>query len=221
MYASCVTLNIANTWMSSVQKVPRFGRHSDWGTGDSWRDSSSPHCHSLIDSSMWSITSIWPAGELKAFCERRGWRDGFHLWFPPWQLHYMIQERARLYVNPPSIRTKALFCFARLVLFSPRIFCEEEYLASELSARPITCGKFVLCKHTAGKRGTVCSISECLIPSLASVGPAVCVPRQSCVNRGSTVVITAGSDETYCLRVRGEVCQLDCTVCSRCWLWVN
>lgn len=34
----------------------------------------------------------------------------------------------------------------------------------------------------------------------------------------STVVITAGSDETHCLRVRGEVCLLDCTVWSRCWL---
>ncbi|TNN79739.1 hypothetical protein EYF80_009972 [Liparis tanakae] len=42
------------------------------------------------------------------------------------------------------------------------------------------------------------------------------MPRQSCVNTGSTVVITAGSDETLCLRVRGEVCYLYCTVCAVC-----
>lgn len=74
-------------------------------------------------------------------------------------------------------------------------------------------------KHTVGRWGTVCSISTRLIPSVTSVRPVVRAPRQSCVNRGSTVVITARSDETHCLRVRGEVCQLDCTLCSRCWLW--
>ncbi len=46
----------------------------------------------------------------------------------------------------------------------------------------------------------------------------VCAETVVC-QQGSTVVITAGSDETHCLRVRGEVCQLDCTVCSGCWLW--
>lgn len=77
--------------------------------------------HAFINSS--STTSSWSAGELKAFCEWQGWRDGFHLWFCLWQLHYLIQERARLHLNPPSIKIKALQNPKNLFVWSPhRLF---------------------------------------------------------------------------------------------------
>lgn len=61
---------------------------------------------------------MWSAGELKAFCEWQGWRDGFPLWFCLWQLHYMIQERARRHVNPPSIKDKSSSKSQEFFLFS-------------------------------------------------------------------------------------------------------
>lgn len=140
----------------------------------------------------------------------------------------MTQERARLHVNPPSIKSKALqsprnlFVCSAPGLISSYVLRRSHRMACEQSAGQISnvtyvC-EFALCKHTVGRWGAVCSISDCLMPSITSVGPTVRVPRQSCVNRGSTVVITAGSDETHCLRVRGEVCLLDCAVCRGCWL---
>lgn len=68
-------------------------------------------------------------------------------------------------------------------------------------------------------RRTACSICDSLIPFITHTGLAVHVPRQSCVSSGSTLLITARSDETQCLRVRGEACRHDCTLC--CWLGGN
>lgn len=114
--------------------------------------------------------------------------------------------------NPASIKTKAVQNPKESQTFSFLFLSFVRWVCGSMTQ---VC-EFALYKHPVGERGTVCSISDCLIPSVVSVGPAVRVPRQSCVNRGSTVVITAGCDETHCLRVTGELCQLDCTLCGGC-----
>lgn len=175
-------------WMMSGKKATRFG-HNFLPCAENWCQSigQTPGIpdttHPLIDSS--SITSAWPAGELKAFCEVARMEGWIPLVVPPPAAPLPPrQERARLHVNPRPIKTEALQNPGNLFLFwlSPRLLWKR-YVAREKWP----------CQHTSRQKGNCMFFSWLLSP----------IHRKSraCGSYAKTVMCQQGISGSYYRRL--------------------